>query len=79
METQTATAIPVLKTPYRVDKEAKELAIYKEYNDLMSKAGQSATAVVEYLMEKHNIHSASTIYLIRKRVEERLKTQEGER
>jgi len=65
----TATAtIPVFKTPYRLEREAKESAIINEYNELMSVGGQSKTAVIEHLMQKHGIHSASTFYEIRKRV-----------
>ena len=72
---QTATnPIPVLKTPFQVEKEARELGIFNEYNELMSVAGQSATAVTEHLMQKYGIHSASTIYEIRKRVGARLAT-----
>lgn len=73
---EAAATLPVFKTPFRVEKEAKELAIYNDYKELMSVQGQSATAVTEHLMEKYGIHSASTIYEIRKRVEARLKTEE---
>lgn len=77
METQKST-IPVLKTPFQAEKEAKELAIYREYVNLMQVDGQSRTAVTDHLMRKHGIHSASTIYEIRKRVEKQLKTQDYE-
>lgn len=69
---EQATPIPVFKTQFRVEKEAKELAIYNEYNELMKAEGQSRTAVTSFLMQKHGIHSQSTIYEIRKKVEERL-------
>lgn len=53
------------------------MAIYNEYNDLMSVKGQSKTLVAEHLMKKYGIHSIGTIYVIRRRVEERLNGQEG--
>lgn len=53
------------------------MAIYNEYNDLMSVKGQSKTVVMEHLMSKYGIHSIGTIYVIRRRVEERLNKQEG--
>lgn len=78
MEQTVSSTIPVLKTPFQVEKEARELEIFNEYNELMSVAGQSATAVTEHLMQKHSIHSASTIYEIRKRVSARIaNAQEG--
>ena len=79
MEATAAATITVFKTPFRVEKEAKELAIYNEYNELMTAAGQSATGVTEHLMQKYGIHSASTIYEIRKRVEARIKQEEAQR
>lgn len=53
------------------------MAIYNEYNDLMSVKGQSKTVVMEHLMSKYGIHSIGTIYVIRRRVEERHNGQEG--
>jgi len=54
------------------------LAIYTEYQELVSVKGQSRTLVVEHLMKKYNIHSAGTVYVIRRRVEERLKLKEAQ-
>lgn len=62
----------IFKTPYQEEREARDLAIYKEYNALMSANGQSKTIVVKHLMRKHNIHSSGTIYNILHRVTERL-------
>ena len=42
----------------------------------MTVEGQSKTVVTEHLMKKYGIHSQGTIYLIRRRVEERLKSKE---
>lgn len=75
MEATATPTIPVFKTPFRVEKEAQELAIYNEYNELMSTEGQSKTGVTDFLMKKYGIHSASTIYVIRRRVEERLEKE----
>lgn len=66
----------VFKTPCQTEREARDLAIYNEYNSLMTVEGQSRTVVTEHLMKKYGIHSQGTIYLIRRRVEERLKSKE---
>lgn len=73
---QTAS-IPMFKTAFRLEKEAKELKIYNEYNAMMAVNGQSKTGVTDFLMRKYGIHSASTIYEIRKRVAQRL-AEEGQ-
>ncbi|MFB5946079.1 hypothetical protein [Albibacterium profundi] len=61
-----------LKTAFRLEKEAKELAIYNEYQELIGQKDAMPGAVTDYLMKKHKIHARSTIWQIRKRVEERL-------
>lgn len=66
----------VFKTAYQVEQEAKDMAIYKEWNELMLVPGQSATGVTQHLMQKFNIHSASTIWVMRQRAEKRLKKEE---
>lgn len=66
----------VFKTSCQTEREARDLAIYNEYNSLMTVEGQSKTVVTEHLMKKYGIHSQGTIYLIRRRVEERLKSKE---
>lgn len=65
-------AIPILRTKCQEDRDARDLSIFNEYNDMISVEGQSKSRVVEYLMTKYNIHSAGTIYVIRNRVAERL-------
>lgn len=62
----------VFKTECQQEREARDMAVYREYNDLMALPGQRATEVNKKLMRKYGIHSAGTIYIIRKRVEERL-------
>lgn len=69
---------PVFKTECQAEREKRDLAIYNEYQELVSVEGQSRTLVVEYLMKKYNIHSAGTVYLIRRRVEERIKQEEAQ-
>lgn len=68
---------PVFKTECQAEREKRDLAIYTEYQELVSVEGQSRTLVVEHLMKKYNIHSAGTVYAIRHRVEARLKREEG--
>ncbi len=67
---------PVFKTECQTEREKRDLAIYNEYQELVSVEGQSRTLVVEHLMKKYNTHSAGTVYVIRRRVEERLKREE---
>lgn len=69
--------VTVFRTDCQREREERDLAIFNEYNDLMSVAGQSKTVVGEHLMKKYGIHSLGTIYVIRRRVEQRLKQQEG--
>ena len=59
-----------------LEREKKDLAVYHDYMNLMSVPGQSKTEVVKLLMNKYGIHSPGTIYVIRHRVEEKLKKQE---
>ena len=78
--TATATtSVPLLKTPYRREKEERELKIYNEYTALMSRKGQPVLAVIEHLMAKYNIHSMSTVYSILKRVGKRSAEEGGNR
>lgn len=64
------------KTALQEEREARNLAVFKEYNELVSVDGQSRTEVIKYLMQKHNIRSNGTLYMILKRVESRVKAQE---
>lgn len=77
--TQTTTT-PTLrvKTALQEKREARDLEIYNEYNALCSNPEQSREELNKYLMEKYGIHSTGTLYVIRKRVEERLNTQKQE-
>lgn len=63
----------IFKTECQEEREKRDLAIYNEYHELMAVKGQSRTLVTEHLMKKYGIHSAGTIYVIRRRVETRLK------
>lgn len=63
----------IFKTECQKEREKRDLAIYNEYDELMAVKGQSRTLVTEHLMKKYGIHSAGTIYVIRRRVEARLK------
>lgn len=64
------------KTALQEEREARDLAVLKEYSKLISLEGQSKTEVNKYLMQKYNIHSTGTLYVILKRAEERYNTQE---
>lgn len=67
-------AIPRLKekTALQEQREARDLAIYNEYNALASNPEQSKVELGKYLMEKYNLHSSGTLYAILKRVRERI-------
>lgn len=68
----------IFKTQAKEEREKRDLAIWREYNELASIRGTSKTLVNEHLMRKYGIHSAATIYMIRNRVEQRLKLNEKE-
>ena len=68
--------VKIFKTDCQKEREERDLAIYNEYTELMSIEGQSKTLVTEYLMKKYGIHSQGTIYVIRRRVEAKLKRRE---
>ncbi len=63
----------IFKTECQIEREKRDMEIYNEYDELMAVKGQSRTLVTEHLMKKYGIHSAGTIYVIRRRVEARLK------
>lgn len=69
-------SIPIFKTPCQTEREERDLAVYNDYQEMTSVEGQSKTVVTEFLMNKYGIHSAGTIYVIRQRVEKRLREQE---
>ena len=43
----------VFKTAYQEEQEAKDMAIYNEWNELMSVPGQSATGVKMCIRDRH--------------------------
>lgn len=71
------TTTPIFKTPCQEEREQRDLAIFNEWQELTAVDGQSKTRVTEYLMQKYNIHSAGTLYVIRQRVSKRLAEQEA--
>lgn len=71
--TQTTTQPKLrMKTKLQEEREARDLAIYKEYNELAANPQQSRVALNEYFMQKYNIQSSGTLYVILKRVAKRL-------
>lgn len=65
----------IFRTQAQEEREKRDLAIWREYNELASIRGTSRTLINEHLMRKYGIHSAGTIYEIRRRVEKRIKEQ----
>lgn len=67
----------IIKTPFQLEKERRDLEIYNAYNELKSQPGAMATAVDKAICEQFGLFAPSTVWAIRKRVEKRLKEQEG--
>jgi hypothetical protein len=65
----------VLRTELQERRRKRDMAIYSEYEQMMSVPGQSSTEVSKLLMRKYDINSLGTIYVIRKRVEKRLQEE----
>lgn len=61
------------KTDYQREKEVRDKQIYEEYIMLTADPDTAVTKVQEYLMKKYNIHSPSTLWAIRKRVEAKMR------
>lgn len=60
-------------TKYEKDRWKRDLDIYNEFEKLTRDPKSSKTEVTKYLMEKHNLHSASSVWYIRNRVEKALR------
>lgn len=65
----------VFRTELQERRRKRDMAIYSEYEQMMSVPGQSSTEVSKLLMRKYDINSLGTIYVIRKRVEKRLQEE----
>lgn len=63
------------KTDCREIREARDLSIYNEYKEIMSNPDQSKMMAMDFLCKKYGIHAQGTIYVILKRVDERLKKE----
>lgn len=61
-----------LMTPYKRRILERDMAILKDYTELMAKPGAMATRVREVLMEKYQIASTATINVICNRTRKRL-------
>ncbi|MET7259318.1 hypothetical protein [Dyadobacter fermentans] len=66
-----------LRTPFVIEKEARELEIFNEFNRLAGQPGAMKTRVSELVSEKYKLHSKATLHNIRKRVEKRLANVEN--
>ena len=65
----------VLRTKLQERRRKRDMAIYSEYEEMMKVPGQSSTEVSKRLMQKYDINSLGTIYVIRKRVAKRLQEE----
>ena len=65
----------VLRTKLQERRRKRVMAIYSEYEEMMKVPGQSSTEVAKRLMQKYDINSLGTIYVIRKRVAKRLQEE----
>lgn len=59
----------------RMERETREERIYNESQALLANPDNSPTDVMREMMRKHDIHSTSTYYAIRRRVENRINAQ----
>ena len=57
----------LLRTKKQIQREERDKAIRADYEAMMRVEGQSKTEVTKLLMEKYDIASPSTIYIILKR------------
>lgn len=62
-------------TKFSQEKWKRDLALYEEFQKLTSEPNSSRTEVTTYLMNKYGLHSAASVWNIRKRVDERLKEE----
>lgn len=60
------------ESKYSREKKARDLALYNEFQKLTADPEASRTEVTRYLMEKYGLSSESSVWIIRKRVEQRL-------
>lgn len=63
------------KTEHAKKKEARDAAVYKEWQELTANPENSKTAVSEHLMKKYGVYSRATIWQMCRRAEARLKAQ----
>lgn len=61
-----------LQTDFRKEKEKMERTVYADFVRLASAPGAAKTDITRRLMKKYHIHSPTTIWSIRKRMEARL-------
>lgn len=60
----------VFTTQLQEQRKKRDLALWTEYNEIMRQPNQSKTEVCRYLMHKYNLNTLSSVYQIRKRVEQ---------
>lgn len=64
-----------LRTEHVIEKEARELRIYNEFQTLLEVPGAMKSRVARIISEKYKLRSNTTLHNIRKRVEKRLASQ----
>jgi len=62
----------IIKTPYKVEKERRELAAYNEYLELIQNPLSSKTAAIDMIVKKYNLGTRQTFYMMKRRVIARL-------
>jgi hypothetical protein len=61
-----------LRTEHVIEKEEKELAIYREFIELMAIPGAMKSRVSQIINQKYKFRSNATLHNVRRRVEKRL-------
>lgn len=64
------------ETDLKKERWQRNLAIYEEFQRLTADPLASKVVVTRHLMKKYNLHSESTVWAIRKKVERALATKE---
>lgn len=64
------------KLSFQEENRRRNMAI-KEAFDVLTKEGKTKSQIVDFLMDKFDIHSPNTIYVLKKKAEEELKNKES--
>lgn len=67
-------ATKVLKTKFRTEMEARDSAIYDEWEKLSKQPGTMKMAIYDHLLKKYGLHAKASIWQARDRHRKRLQS-----